>query len=768
MSLIKRYIDINFDVDARPLKRVPGTIVQGNNKVNVLRITYPNISSDHVVVALTQRADEEKGSTFLDYSVNSGSFELVLHNWFTAVSGEVQITFAIYSQTPEINEEGIITTETDTLRKVYLNVEESISADLPAPEDESIFLDVAVMVKTYDARIEKLETYFITDLNALDNFTTPGVYKINFNNNNVFHLFVIRIADSLIEQTRSSKQGYYIRTIYNSIPNEWIYSKYNIDGKSDYDSTISYKKGAIVNYFGDLYLSLIDDNNTPLTVAWKKLDFASFVNRFELSGFVPKEEGKGLSSNDFTTEEKTKIANLKQLAFKDGLFKADVGLGNVRDVESYSKQEVDSKISNIKLDDYYTKIETEEKLQDVVEIAEGKTSIYVVYSFYTTKLNKKDNRLTFKSSDFPIRINENEYLEFSKLKTGDLIYIDSSYPDRWVYTIKDDEVVFFAIEAKSDFSGYEKESNKISAITSASTTTQYPNAKAVFNYVNEYVDGYVDAEIFDLEKRIKPKKKKEFIKNFSDKSTLGCSVLEKNSMGYLDKAEMDSCSYKDMKDIPIVKLYDDETENIEWVANFVKRGKSKGKNKKRINQPLGGVKTELSSNFTLGELVETFIFENASDFIYEVGCHKTFSMDDTIRLQATGWKIRLLLETYPEDMVERGVYENFIPFEKIIRLSKGVYSKGITKNQAQKYRLYMAFDNEQENLMTYSFEYFLKPVINYQEIIDSITKKVAHRTYVTGKTGLLLKFRVKSNIIYDEQKEVLTFIDISIEKMKIE
>ena len=311
MSLIKRYIDIDFGVDARPLKRVPGTIVQGNNKVNVLRITYPNISSDHVVVALTQRADQVTGSTFLDYSVNSGSFELVLHNWFTAVSGELQITFAIYSQTPEINEEGIITTETDTLRKVYLNVEESISADLPAPEDESIFLDVAVMVKTYDARIEKLETYFITDLNALDNFTTPGVYKINFNNNNVFHLFVIRIADSLIEQTRSSKQGYYIRTIYNSIPNEWIYSKYNIDGKSDYDSTISYKKGAIVNYFGDLYLSLIDDNNTPLTVAWKKLDFASFVNRFELSGFVPKEEGKGLSSNDLTNELLAKLNSLK-------------------------------------------------------------------------------------------------------------------------------------------------------------------------------------------------------------------------------------------------------------------------------------------------------------------------------------------------------------------------------------------------------------------------------------------------------------------------
>jgi hypothetical protein len=615
-----------------------------------------------------------------------------------------------------------------------------------------------------------VDEIYIETLEELDSYTNYGIYRFNLANKEIFHLFVNDLGN-VITQDRTSNSGHYTRDKMKGYQwNTWKFYRYSENGITKWDNKTSYGVGALVTNNNKLYVSLTYANGYALDekTAWLELDFINYVKKGELNQYVIKENGKGLSSNDFTTEEKTKIANLKQLAFKDGLSKADVGLGNVRDVESYSKQEADSKFSNIKLDDYYTKIETEEKLQDVVEIAEGKTSIYVVYSFYTTKLNKKDNRLTFKSSDFPIRINENEYLEFSKLKTGDLIYIDSSYPDRWVYTIEDDEVVFFAIEAKSDFSGYEKASNKISAITSASTTTQYPNAKAVFNYVNEYVDGYVDAEIFDLEKRIKPKKKKEFIKNFSDKSTLSCSVLKKGSMGYLEKAEMDSCSYKDMQDIPIVKLYDDETENIEWVANFVKRGKNKGKNKKRINQPLGGVKTELSSDFTLGELVETFIFENASDFIYEVGCHKTFSMDDTIRLQATGWKIRLLLETYPEDMVERGIYENFIPFEKIIRLSKGVYSKGITKNQAQKYRLYMAFDNEQENLMTYSFEYFLKPVINYQEIIDSKTKKVVHKTYVTGKTGLLLKFRVKSNIIDDEQKEVLTFIDISIEKMKIE
>ena len=36
MSLNKRYINIDFGEDARPLKRVPGTIVQGNNKVIIL------------------------------------------------------------------------------------------------------------------------------------------------------------------------------------------------------------------------------------------------------------------------------------------------------------------------------------------------------------------------------------------------------------------------------------------------------------------------------------------------------------------------------------------------------------------------------------------------------------------------------------------------------------------------------------------------------------------------------------------------------------
>lgn len=321
MSLIKRYIDINFDVDARPLKRVPGTIVQGNNKVNVLRITYPNISSDHVVVALSQRADQITGSTFLNYSHENDCFELILHNWFTAVSGELQITFAVYSQTPEINEEGIITTETDTLRKVYLNVEESISADLPAPEDESIFLDVAVMVKTYDARIEELlyrvenlENFngvYITSYDELDNYTTPGIYNFNFRDSKVFNMFVVKQTNDIIVQIRSSNDGYYLRKYFISEDNysDWSYFEYSVNGSvTQWQSDIYYHKGEMVRQ-NEVYVCINDcrgydpeedDENNPLY--WIK---------FEPENYILKEEGKGLSTNDLTNELLAKLNSLK-------------------------------------------------------------------------------------------------------------------------------------------------------------------------------------------------------------------------------------------------------------------------------------------------------------------------------------------------------------------------------------------------------------------------------------------------------------------------
>lgn len=468
MSLIKRYIDIDFGVDARPLKRVPGTIVQGNNKVNVLRITYPNISRDHVVVALTQRADQVTGSTFLDYSANSGSFELVLHNWFTAVSGELQITFAIYSQTPEINEEGIITTETDTLRKVYLNVEESISADLPAPEDESIFLDIAVMVKSYDDRITALEPQFITDLSALDNFTYPGIYKFNLNNTNTFHLYVSEYTSNgvkYIRQIRSSATGYYARTNIDSVWNEWEDKKqYNINGITEWNESVNYKKGAIVSYFDNLFVCREENKNIiPYTdeTYWNHITFDSYVVREDLNNYVLKEEVKDVDvdlSNyyDIPTANallaaKEDKANLKALAYKNSLNKTDVGLSNVRNVESYSKTE------------------TDEKITDVIEIAEGKTKTFVVSTESNIKFKSNTDLVNLDISANPIVDISGKTINIDDIKVGDIFYVlEKEVADRWVSSITGNIIQLPKIEtSKVNLTDYPTKTEMNTAIETA-------------------------------------------------------------------------------------------------------------------------------------------------------------------------------------------------------------------------------------------------------------------------------------------------------------
>lgn len=86
-----------------------------------------------------------------------------------------------------------------------------------------------------------------------------------------------------------------------------------------------------------------------------------------------------INSLKSTKEDKSK---LKALAYKDSLSKSDVGLGNVRNVETYSKTEINEELSDIReaidtlsgvsgetqvqLQNYYTKTETVEKINDTL------------------------------------------------------------------------------------------------------------------------------------------------------------------------------------------------------------------------------------------------------------------------------------------------------------------------------------------------------------------------------------------------------------------
>ena len=89
-------------------------------------------------------------------------------------------------------------------------------------------------------------------------------------------------------------------------------------------------------------------------------------------------------------------------------------------------------------------IASKEELNDVVEIAEGKTKAYVV-SFNDEEylvnniFNSNDNSIAISGGDFKFpTVNFKEQITYDKLNVGDIIYITNlNVPDRWV-SDKDD------------------------------------------------------------------------------------------------------------------------------------------------------------------------------------------------------------------------------------------------------------------------------------------------------------------------------------------
>lgn len=348
-----------------------------------------------------------------------------------------------------------------------------------------------------------IEEIYIDTLDELDKYTEYGIFRFNYKNTEIFHLFV-NVKGNVIIQNRTSNSGYYYRDKLGGYEwNPWKYNRYSENGVTKWEQGTTYGVGAIVTNNNKLYVSLtyangfaLDDNN-----AWMELDFLNFVRKNDLNNYIPKEEGKGLSSNDYTNEEKAKVsksvaeddlktingesivgsgnievkgadvdlsnyydiptanvllaakedkANLKALAYKDSLTKTDVGLGNVRNVESYSKTE------------------TDEKITDVVKIAEGKTNSYVLKWLNNPFFESNEDVIRINLKDNPILDYRGDAIPNTALKIGDIFYIiETNVPDRWLAGIDRDVYVFAKMETskvnldeyynKTEISGLVKE-----------------------------------------------------------------------------------------------------------------------------------------------------------------------------------------------------------------------------------------------------------------------------------------------------------------------
>lgn len=502
-----------------------------HNKIEVYfpMISYPDYTYIYPVFNVKRPDDRKFGEFALtEYNVENDYiiWRADLPSKALEIEGTLEITILFRYSTD--NKYAKVSTG-----KVLLNVKEAVIGE----ENNVIFTgsgdnlqgEIDAIRNEFGVRFDNVETHFINDLAELDNYKTSGIYRFNYNNANVFDLYITRTY-----QIRSSSNGYYRRS-YNSNDGfgEWIFNEYSVNGSTQWNAEIQYSKGDIVRN-NAVYVCINDnkgynpeedDENNPLY--WIK---------FEPENYILKEEGKGLSTNDLTNELLAKLnslknyddtalnnkitaierilasdnvdldtlqeivdvleenegdinaiftaiakkvdkdglktingesivgngnivikggsgnvidlsnyydiptanallerkedkANLKALAYKDSLSKSDIGLGNVRNIESYSKTETDEKIS------------------DVVKIAEGKTNSYVLKYFNNPSFKSNEDVIQINLNDNPILDSSGAAVPNTALKIGDIFYIiETNVPDRWLGGIDGDVYTFAKME----------------------------------------------------------------------------------------------------------------------------------------------------------------------------------------------------------------------------------------------------------------------------------------------------------------------------------
>ena len=172
-------------------------------------------------------------------------------------------------------------------------------------------------------------------------------------------------------------------------------------------------------------------DKTGLALLWEKV-------KNQLSGKVDKETGKGLSSNDYTSDEKAKLANIEvgaQANVLEGIQKNGVDVTTTNKIANIS---VPTKVSELNND---SKFQTESDVQNAIDAA------------ITTVMDYKGTKATV--ADLP--------------KTG------NKNGDVWHVTETDGEYAWSGTEREEigstiDFSGYVQTSD-MAAITSSEINT---------------------------------------------------------------------------------------------------------------------------------------------------------------------------------------------------------------------------------------------------------------------------------------------------------
>ena len=217
-----------------------------------------------------------------------------------------------------------------------------------------------------------------------------------------------------------------------------------------------------------------------------------------LAGKVDKANGKGLSTNDYTAEEKEKLAGIEAGATKTYVDAA---------LSTYSTNPVMNKVVYTALGNKVDKVSgkglsendyTTAEKQKLAGIEAGANKTVVDSSLSSSSLNPVQNKVIYEALQSFVTSWDDLTGKPSTL-AGYGITADTLPTENSTNPVESGGI-YDALEGKEDIS------NKISAITANSTNDEYPSAAAVWSLITTLQDSIsgLSARVAELENRTSP------------------------------------------------------------------------------------------------------------------------------------------------------------------------------------------------------------------------------------------------------------------------
>lgn len=451
------------------------------NNFNLLKEWADNIksaSSEEAVQRAVSATKDSLGQIIKDTYATVTALQANTTNISNIISGTTVVGKAYKDQNGNVIDTTYATKIEDGLKVAIADIVDNLTTtatNKPLSANQGKLLKDAIdninaLLQSNDTDLDQLQeivTYIKSNKTLIDGITTS---KVN----------VSDIIDDLVSQIAnkplSANQGYVLKGFIDTIHTTLLPSADN-----------TYDLGSGSYRYKDVYVNgNLKDGTNSVSVSDLVGALADIVT---LQSASHTHSNKALLDTYTQTETDLADAVSKKHSHSNKSVLDNVTQTHLDNSHTHSNKSVLDGIASTDVtnwNDKYSRTEVDAKVNNAVAIANGKTKSYVIDLTDNASFNAVTDTITLADST-TLTLVDGSTVTLGDLKAGDVILItDTDVPDRWVAQItSENQTVAYRMDSletrKVDITPKEDKSNKVTALSSGSTDTQYPSAKCVYD-----------------------------------------------------------------------------------------------------------------------------------------------------------------------------------------------------------------------------------------------------------------------------------------------